>query len=89
MTVTFIGDADVLDWLRSAAEDPAMEFWKFTIETAIDDIERYRADLNRIAELEALLREIDAKVIFEAAVGDGTGNDLQERVEAALGIGSK
>ena len=58
MTVTFIGDADVLDWLRSAAEDPAVEFWKFTIETAIDDIERYRADLKRIAELEAALREI-------------------------------
>lgn len=49
MTVTFIGDADVLDWLRSAAEDPTMEFWKFTIETAIDDIERYRADLKAIS----------------------------------------
>ncbi len=43
----------------------------------------------RIAELEALLREIDAKVIFEAAVSDGTGPDLQERVEATLRIGLK
>jgi len=41
----------------------------------------------RIAELEALLREVDAKVIFESCVMDGTGNDLQERIEAALGIG--
>lgn len=41
----------------------------------------------RIAELEALLREIDAKIIFETAVMDGSGRDLQERIEAALGIG--
>jgi hypothetical protein len=42
---------------------------------------------DRIAELEALLREIDKKVVFETAVMDGSGRDLQERVEAALGIG--
>lgn len=42
----------------------------------------------RIAELESLLREIDAKVVFETAVADGTGNDLQRRIEAALGIGT-
>lgn len=41
----------------------------------------------RIAELESLLRVINAKVIFENAVPDGSGADLQERVEQALGIG--
>lgn len=43
---------------------------------------------SRIEELEALLREIDNKVIFETAVIDGTGRHLQERIEAALGIGN-
>jgi hypothetical protein len=43
---------------------------------------------DRIAALEALLREIDNKIVFETSVVDGTGNDLQQRVEAALGIRS-
>lgn len=42
---------------------------------------------HRIAELESLLREIDRKVIFETSVMDGTGTDLQERIEAALRSG--
>jgi len=45
-----------------------------------------RNGAERIAELEALLREIDAKVVFESAVMDGTGSDLQDRVERALRI---
>ena len=40
-----------------------------------------------IEELEELLRECDAKIIFEHAVRDGTGQELQERIEAALGFG--
>ena len=55
------------------------------MEMSMSDLCREQAV--RIAELEALLREIDAKVIFETAVHDG--NDLQERVEAALGIGTR
>jgi hypothetical protein len=39
----------------------------------------------RIAALEALLREVDANVVFETAIHDGTGRDLQERIEQALG----
>lgn len=64
--------------------------WREQDETQRAEIARLRADaeisVKRIAELEALLREIDAKVVFEAAVADGTGNDLQRRVEAALVI---
>lgn len=45
MTVTFIGDADVLDWLKAATDDPAVDAWKFSIETATRDIERYRSEL--------------------------------------------
>lgn len=41
---------------------------------------------SRIAELEELLREIDAKIIWESAVRDGTGQELEARVERALGI---
>lgn len=44
--------------------------------------------LDRIRALEALLREIDGKVVFETAVMDESGPDLQERVEKALGIGA-
>lgn len=42
----------------------------------------------RIAELEALLREADAAVIWEAVMPD-KGRNFQERLERALGIGSK
>lgn len=52
-------------------------------------------DRVRIAELEArnkkledVLREIDRKVIFETSVRDGSGSDLQERIEDVLGIGT-
>ena len=41
----------------------------------------------RIVEIEGLLREIDKKVVFETSVLDGSGPDLQERIEATLGIG--
>ncbi len=48
MSVTMIGDADVLEWLKAAAEDPTMRRWQFAVETAINDIERYRADISAI-----------------------------------------
>jgi len=52
------------------------------------DLDEILADKNkRIADLEALLRDIDRKIVFETAIMDGTGRDLQERVEAALRIG--
>lgn len=51
-----------------------------------DDARFIVSSVNRAAKLEALLREIDAKIVFETAVSDGTGNDLQRRVEVALGI---
>jgi len=61
------------------------------IDKAIDEHNAFarRAEplRQRIADLEALLREIDKKIVFETAVMDGTGRDLQERVEAALRIG--
>lgn len=44
-------------------------------------------DRARIAELVALLREIDNKVVYGAVIHDGTADDLQRRVEAALGFG--
>lgn len=44
---------------------------------------------DRLAELRALLREIDDKVIFEAVIHDGTAHDLQRRIERALGIGTR
>lgn len=64
--------------------------WRETDQVQREEIARLCADMEvaikRIAELEALLREVDAKIVFETSVIDGTGNDLQRRVEAALGI---
>lgn len=53
------------------------------------DCDICRPSRDHVAELEALLREVDAKVVFETAVTDGTGNDLQQRIEQALGFGDK
>lgn len=51
------------------------------------DIYLMRLAQEHIKELEALLREIDNKVVYGAVIHDGTADDLQQRVEAALGFG--
>ncbi len=44
--VTVVGDVDVKDWLRDAAEKPDLEAYKFAMRTAADEIERLRALLS-------------------------------------------
>lgn len=40
--VTFVGDMDVVDWLKNIEADPGLASHKFVMQSAVSEINRYR-----------------------------------------------